>query len=50
MKIIDELKIQDNDILVGFHGQTIYHNADEKISKQLGDAQLLHQLTKKNYI
>ncbi len=49
-KIIDELKIQDNDILVGFHGQTIYHNADEKISKQLGDAQLLHQLTKKKII
>ena len=27
--------------LVGFHGQTIYHNFNEKISKQLGDGELL---------
>ena len=33
--------------LVGFHGQTIYHNPDEKISKQLGDGKLLSQLIKK---
>ena len=33
--------------LVGFHGQTIYHNAEEKISKQLGDGVLLSQLLKK---
>ena len=33
--------------LVGFHGQTIYHNSDEKISKQLGDGALLSQLIKK---
>ena len=32
--------------LVGFHGQTIFHNSYEKISKQLGDGQLLSQLTK----
>lgn len=36
--------------LVGFHGQTIYHNALEKTSIQLGDAKLLSQLTKKNII
>ena len=33
--------------LVGFHGQTIYHNPDQKISKQLGDGKLLSQLIKK---
>ena len=32
---------------IGFHGQTIFHNADEKISKQLGDGKLLSELTKK---
>ena len=36
--------------LVGFHGQTIYHNPKEKISKQLGDGNLLSQLTKKNVV
>ena len=30
-----------------FHGQTIYHNPEEKISKQLGDGKLLSQLIKK---
>ena len=33
--------------LIGFHGQTIYHNSSEKISKQIGDARLLSQLTEK---
>ena len=33
--------------LVGFHGQTIYHNSNEKISKQLGNGKLLSQITKK---
>ena len=36
--------------IVGFHGQTIYHNSKEKISKQLGDGKLLSQLTKKNIV
>jgi len=36
--------------IVGFHGQTIYHNAQEKISYQLGDGQLLSQLTKKKIV
>ena len=31
---------------IGFHGQTIYHNFQEKISKQIGDGELLSQLTK----
>ena len=33
--------------LVGFHGQTIYHNPKEKISLQLGNGNLLSQLIKK---
>ena len=42
------LKNSINEIdLVGFHGQTIYHNPEEKISKQLGDGRLLSQLLKK---
>lgn len=49
-KVINEFKLSDNDTLVGFHGQTIYHNADEKISLQLGDGRLLNQLTKKKII
>ena len=32
---------------IGFHGQTIYHSPIEKISKQIGDGNLLSQLTKK---
>jgi anhydro-N-acetylmuramic acid kinase len=32
---------------LGFHGQTIFHNSEEKISKQLGDGNLLSQLTRK---
>ena len=35
---------------VGFHGQTIYHNSSEKISKQIGDGNLLSQLIKKTVI
>jgi len=48
-KIIDEIiKNYDGNIdLIGFHGQTIFHNPEKKISKQLGDGKLLSQLTKK---
>ena len=45
--------MSDNSIyidLIGFHGQTIFHNANEKISKQLGDANLLSGLLKKKVI
>ena len=35
---------------IGFHGQTIYHNAKEKISKQLGDGKILSQLSKKTVV
>ena len=46
-KIIKDLDFNDEKFLVGFHGQTIYHNSKERISMQLGDGKLLHQLTKK---
>ena len=36
--------------LIGFHGQTIFHDSVKKISKQLGDANLLYQLTKNKII
>ena len=36
--------------LIGFHGQTIFHNSEEKLSIQLGDGKLLSQLTKKKVI
>ena len=36
--------------LLGFHGQTIYHDSKERISKQLGDGKLLSQLTRKKVI
>ena len=36
--------------IVGFHGQTIFHNAQEKISKQIGDGNLLSSLLKKNVV
>ena len=49
-KIIKKLDHIDEELLVGFHGQTIYHSPDEKISKQLGDGKLLNQLTNKKII
>ena len=36
--------------LIGFHGQTIFHDAEKKITKQLGDGKLLSQLTEKKVI
>tara|TARA_X000001036_G_scaffold241188_1_gene224976 strand:+ start:701 stop:1819 length:1119 start_codon:yes stop_codon:yes gene_type:complete len=48
-EIIDQLNISDETI-IGFHGQTIYHNPEKKISLQLGNGELLNQLTKKNIV
>ncbi len=48
-EIIKKLNISNNTI-IGFHGQTIYHNPIEKISKQLGNGKLLNQLVKKNVV
>ena len=47
-KIISN-KLIDID-LIGFHGQTIFHNANQKISKQIGDANLLSELLKKKVV
>ncbi|MSP10842.1 MAG: anhydro-N-acetylmuramic acid kinase [Pelagibacteraceae bacterium] len=41
---------KNNIDLIGFHGQTIYHNPTQKISKQLGDGRLLSQLTRKKVV
>ena len=51
-KIVSELslKYQDEIDFVGFHGQTIFHNPEQKISKQLGDGRLMSQLIKKKVI
>ena len=48
-KIIKGMVTKDETI-IGFHGQTIYHNPDEKISKQIGNAKLLNQLTNKKIV
>ena len=48
-KVIKDFKI-DDETIVGFHGQTIYHNFKEKISRQLGNGKLLGQLTKKKIV
>ncbi len=46
--INNKLKDFDDQIdLIGFHGQTIFHNSKKKVSKQLGNGKLLSQLTKK---
>ena len=51
-KIIEQisLKYDDKIDLIGFHGQTIYHNPEKKITRQLGDGKLLSQLIKKRVI
>ena len=36
--------------LIGFHGQTIFHDPEKKVTKQLGDGNLLSQLTKKKVV
>ena len=51
-KIVSEisLKYKDEIDFIGFHGQTIFHSPDQKISKQLGDGKLMSQLVKKKVI
>ena len=47
----ETLKIFKSDIdVIGFHGQTIFHDPKTKISKQLGDGKLLSQLIKKKVV
>ena len=40
------LKYKHEVDLIGFHGQTIFHEPQKKITKQLGDGKLLSQLLK----
>jgi anhydro-N-acetylmuramic acid kinase len=47
-KIIKQSKLNIN--FIGFHGQTIFHKANENISVQLGDGKQLSKLTKKTII
>tara|TARA_Y100000741_G_scaffold143550_1_gene108395 strand:+ start:30 stop:1130 length:1101 start_codon:yes stop_codon:yes gene_type:complete len=47
-KILGTSKIEID--FLGFHGQTIFHDARKKITKQLGDGKMLSQLTKKMVI
>ena len=51
-KIVNEISLKHEDKIdfVGFHGQTIFHNPEKKISKQLGDGNLLSQLVKMKVI
>ena len=48
VEIIKKSKV--NIDFIGFHGQTIFHNAKEKISKQLGDGKLLSNLTNRTVV
>ena len=47
-KIVNEVIKEKNfdPDFIGFHGQTIFHQSKDKISKQIGDGHLLSQLTK----
>ena len=46
--INDAIKNIDDDIdLIGFHGQTLFHDPKIRISKQLGDGRLLSSLCRK---
>ena len=52
VKAVNEIleKSKSSVDLIGFHGQTIFHDPEKKITKQLGDGKLLSQLTKKKVI
>ena len=51
-KIVNEvsLKYKDEVNFIGFHGQTIFHNPELKISRQLGDGELMSQIIKKHVV
>ena len=51
-KIVNKIseKYQNKIDLIGFHGQTIFHEPNISISKQIGDGKLLSQLTKKKVV
>ncbi len=44
--LLQEVNLQPKDVdLIGYHGQSLYHNPLEKITIQIGDGQLLANLT-----
>ena len=47
-EIIEKAELEID--FIGFHGQTIFHDVEAKITKQLGDGNLLSQLTKKSVV
>ena len=49
-KAVKDIAIDFNLDLIGFHGQTLYHSPKEKISLQIGNGNLLSQLTKKKIV
>ena len=50
-QIIKKGKVKKSEIdIIGFHGQTIYHNSKQCISKQLANGELLCELTKINVV
>jgi anhydro-N-acetylmuramic acid kinase len=51
-KIVSDLskKYKGEIDFVGFHGQTIFHDPEQNISKQLGDGKLMSQLVKKKVV
>ena len=51
-KIVNKIseKYQNKIDLIGFHGQTIFHEPNIGVSKQIGDGKLLSQLTKKKVV
>ena len=49
-KVVEETRRGIDIDIVGFHGQTIFHNSQKRISNQLGDGKLLSQLIKKDII
>ncbi len=49
-KVVEDISDGFNIDLIGFHGQTIYHSPQEKISLQLGNGGLLSQLSKKKTV
>ncbi len=49
-RVIMNFNSDYKNLLIGFHGQTLYHNPKDKISLQLGDGNLLSQLTKNKVV
>ena len=49
-KVVRDISDGFNLDLIGFHGQTLYHNPQEKISLQLGNGNLLSQLSQKKIV